>query len=853
MITEDNKDLLSKILTQSNPTLFLGAGFSIGSISTRNTMDGTNLKEYIYVTYFESKKDELELNEENLIEIKNYDLRKTCETLYYFYGDEAGKKLLSDLLVECYSDIRPGKNKFHLKLTKYPWRKIFTVNIDDLVENIYRINKENLFVQNNIKLKEETEDVTVLYKLHGCVNQPDEGFIFSDSDYSKLISKKLDAKSNLFVQEVQNNDIIFIGARMDEPDIRYYLQVYENAGCKYRTNKIVFIDPFPTLNLKTIANKLGAVLIESTTEEFLNFIEELKYCPSAIENSLISLNYNGIYRLSDLEKTYNSPYESKLYFGNNCTWQDVYDGWIFEIAPFKKAVEVLDELISLNHSVSCLCIYGPFFVGKSCLLKNLGYYLSSKSFEVLEYRGINLNIRALKDYIEKSLSKEFVLIIDNAAYYYERLEKLLLWNCAGKRLVIIAASRTYYHKRKKYYLIGKSFREYELAYSINIKSAEVIRNKLDEKSHLSYLSSYSPDKQMKSITKKRTIINLIIDLTYGKISNRIKEEYQKCLPLLTDQEQLLLLELAVFDRMDIEYYPRSLFSEKYGKTINFDSDINISEMGIVDWARMDEKGISLRNSLIIENMINQNKAMIPNVISDILAIISRNVEERKSDVWYYIFSSLLKEDMLKERLKLSYKQIESIFLSVKSDYKDKSYYWLQMGILFQKKKDFASAHMYLQQSYSIRPNSYQIQHALARNYLKDANNNNNQIEALVAFEAGEKMMKELINSTDFYKEKAKAFSVTCYIAEKIRFITKFNLTPSNQDLRFMIESLESIEHHEDEYVKNTFVSLYDFLKKHDKSDLFKLKLNSPFYKCLMNKSTLNKIEDNEDPIIESYI
>ena len=82
-----------------------------------------------------------------------------------------------------------------------------------------------------------------------------------------------------------------------------------------------------------------------------------------------------------------------------------------------------------------------------------------------------------------------------------------------------------------------------------------------------------------------------------------------------------------------------------------------------------------------------------------------------------------------------------------------------MGILYQKNNDFTSAYIYLQQSYSIRPYSYQIQHALARNYLKEANYND-IIEASATFDEGEKLMKELIDSKDYYKGKGKVF--LCY-------------------------------------------------------------------------------------------
>lgn len=639
---------------------------------------------------------------------------------------------------------------------------------------------------------------------------------------------------------------------MDEPDIKYYLKVYEDSGCKYRANKIIFIDPYPTFKFKNIVKKLNAILIEATTEEFLNYITTLNYKPDELKQALITLNYNGIYRLSDIEKTYTTPYESKLYFGNNCTWQDVADDWIFEIEAFKKAIVLLDNIIIGNKPVNCLSIYGSFFAGKSCLLKSLGYYLQTKNFEVLEYRGRQLNIRVLKSYIEKSSSQDFAFIIDNAAHYYEKLEKILLWNPPNKRIIILTASRTYYHKRKKYYLLGKSFVDYNLSYSINSDTAKSIIQKLDEKSHLSFLSSYDFDKQVAYVTKRKYVINLIIDLTYGKVANRIKNEYKKCLPLLSTEEQSFLLELAIFDILDIEYYPRELFSEQYGSIIKLDSNINVTEIGIVDLARMNEKGISLRNSLIIQNIISSNQDRIPETIINILITISRYVEEKKSDVWYYMFQCLLKEDILKKRLKLCFKDINNIFLSVKSYYKDKSYYWLQMGILYQKNNDFTSAYTYLQQSYSIRPYSYQIQHALARNYLKEANYNNDIIEASATFDEGEKLMKELIDSKDYYKEKAKSFSVTSYIAEKIRFIEKHKLKPSDQDLKYMIKNLESIKFQEDEYIENTFGNLFYFLKKHNKLNLLKIDMKSPFLKYLTTTISVKDIDEFDDPIIEAF-
>lgn len=853
MITDKDKEFLFTMLTQSTPTLFLGAGFSRDANKKENIMDGTDLKDYIFKSFVVPRKNEAGFSDDDIEEIRNYDLRRMCDTVYSIYDNDEGKRMLSELLLKFYSGIKPEKNGFHLKLTKYSWRNIFTVNIDDLVEQIYLINEVPLFVQNTNKLMPQPDNTTVLYKMHGCVNKPNEGFIFAESEYDTLVSKKIDAKLNKFVQELQNNDIIFIGARMDEPDIRYYLQVYENAGCKYRTNRVIFIDPYPSVYLKTIVKKLDATLIEASAEEFLSYVEKLNYQPDEINKSLIKLNYNGIFRLKDLEKTYTNPYESKLYYGNNCSWQDISDGWAFEIEAFRIAMTKLDDLVETNESVSCLSIYGSFFAGKSCLLKSLAYSLSLKHFDVLEYRGLQLSVEVIKEYIEKSPSHDFAIIIDNAAHYYEKIEKLLIWKPINKRIVVITASRSYYHKRKRYYLVEKNYYEFELKSFIKYNDAVTIEKKLDEKSHLSFLASENYNARVSYIKRKGSIINLIIDLTYGGISKRIQNDYSKFLPMLSAEEQCFLLELAIFDLMDIEYYPRELFTERYGALINLDSDINISEMGIVDLARRDEKGISLRNTLVLNDIISNQKDGILKAIISILKTISRYVEEKKSNVWYYIFQCLLKEDMLKSKLKLNTASINHIFLSVKSEYKDKSYYWLQLGILYQRKNDFASAYTYLQQSYSIRPFSYQIQHALARNYLKEANYIKDYAKARVAFEEGEKLMKELINSKDFYKEKAKPFSISSYITEKIIFMNRFRIKPTKKELKYMISIVDSAQNNNDEYVENAFKKLFFFLKKHGELDLIKMGRGSRFLKYMVVENEPKMIDDSStyDPVVES--
>ena len=842
----EGKEELKEILLDSTPILFLGAGFSVGAKNNMDTMPAHDLKEHIFQTLVIGKVDEQYYDE-----IRGYNLRHLCDQVNSIYKS---RDMLEKLLTSCYKGTKPDKkNPFHLKLTSYPWRKIFTVNIDDLVENIYKSNNKELIVQNTKKLKIANSKDTILYKLHGCVNRPDEGYIFSETDYLELTTKKMDAKLNDFTSEMLQNNVIFIGASMDEPDIEYYLKMYSDAGCKLRSNRLVFIDLKPSLYLQRKAEELDALLIKASTEEFLEFLCSINYRPNELEKAVIDLRLHGIFRLTEIEKLYKNPYESRLYSGDFCVWQDVAEKWVFSRPIYFTAVKKLKKLLEVEKEVCCFSIYGKVYVGKSCLAKMLAHDLALEGFDILEYRFRNtdLNLKSVFDYIKNSPHNNFVLLIDGGSYYYERIEKFFNHPLNGKKLVIITTSREYYHKKKRYYLEGNNYTDFEVEDIIKIDDAEAIYSTLDKKSFLSYMASMDKPQALSSIMKQRNIVNLIVALTYGNISGKIVSSYQKMFNNFSDDEKSLLTELAIFDIADIEIYPKELFSERFGSKVNLEGEINLDHMKIVDLVRTDGFGLLLRNSILNSFIIGKQKKMIKDILIDILKYVSRFVSERNNNTWYIIFQSLLKEDALENKFNLKPSHIKEIFLSVKDEYKEISYYWLQLGLLSQKMGDYVRAFNYLSKSSSIRPNSYKIQHAIARNYMRHANRTKDAVEAAVLFEKGEVKMRELIESKDYGKEKAKPYSINSYVREKINFINKFKLDVSVSELKYMRDILESIPDYSDPQMESVIRLFYVFLERKGKLGILKMDLNSPYLKYINRKNIINTELDDIDPVIDS--
>ena len=831
MINSVQEEFLRSILTDSSPVLFLGAGFSIGAKSSSGLLDGPKLKDLICETLIKPK-----TSTEEYQEVINYDLREVCEQVYSLYGS---KDQLNDLLTRCYINTTVPDDDYHHKITSYPWKVIYTVNIDDLLEYIYTTQNKLFFVQNKSFIEEEpSPDHTIIYKLHGCVKNPKDGYIFSKSEYNKLISKRLDFKLKKLTDDLISQNVIFVGASLDEPDIESYLQIYEDAGSKFKSNKLVFINPSPDMALKRRIRDLGGELIQATTEEFLSLVQEINYNPRELQRCIYNLHYSRVFRLSDIEEnTFVSPYESKLFTGEFCKWQDASENWIVNTTSFKDSITKLDNLLNSHNGVSCFSLFGSVFSGKSCALKYIGYYLMSKGFEVLDYQGTSFNKKIVWKYIKVSASSKIAIIIDNAAFYYQVIESCFSRGVDKKEIIFITASRTYYHKGKKYLLEGNPFIDHEIKPDFSKDDVELILNKLEEKSFLSYLAPLSNRERKNEIALKRNMVNLILNLTYGNVADRIVKGYSNIIKTLPIEEKQLLLELALFDTLDIETYPRELYVERYGNRINLSKPINTSSVGIVDFVRMDSNGLALRNSLLKKLIIHETQKDIVSVMQDVLECISRRIDEKVNDKWSYIFQSLLSHKRLVADLRLSRNDIEKIFIAVKEEYKGISYYWLQLGLFNQSIGEYNMAFNYLQISSSIRPDSYQIQHAIARNHLRYANAVDDITLAKEEFKAGETMMLALIDSDKKYIKKALPFSVSTYITEKIKFLTKYDILPSNNEIRSMYDALQKAFNMNDDYLNTTMAQFVKYLKRIDKLGLIKLDLNSPYIRSIFNNNT----------------
>lgn len=834
-------EILNRILKKESPLLFLGAGFSIGAklLNNRDFPKGDQLKYIIIEDFLKIKKDDSEYEE-----LKSYSLSKVCQ-----YGRNVkSENHLNDFIADYLKSSKPAN--FHYSITKYPWRKIYTTNIDDIIETIYKENKKDILVQNLYRKSTLNKDCTEYLKLHGCVNNPSEGIVFSTDEYIDSMTRPKDYRFNSLCLDINSEDFIFIGSEFEEVNIDYYLKLYENSGYKSSRGKIIFINPKPSLFLKSKIKKIGASLIQWTTEDFLKHIENIFIDEKTkLNSSKVLLKKSGFELLNKENLNSNELYDSNLYLGYEPNWKDVFFDWDFihndllsEFSKFKIYVE--------GKKVGIFSICGKAFSGKSVFIRRIAVELLKDDYEIYTFKGRQFNFFPFYQHVINSEAEKVALLIDDASYHYKAIKQLSRFNFKDKIFIIVTTSRPFYHFRKRYHFIEENFKEFSIESNITEEYASNVVKKLEEKGYLGELKGINNiEDRYKKVVLQNDIFSLLSLITQG---TGFKERMLKeIVPLIKNYSLVndLLLKTAIFEELELPYFPKELVTYLY--TDNSSYILSTSD----DFIKFNENGdIQFRAKFYSQNLIKRNgKQKIIDSIIDILIFIAPQISEplqrSGNSYWCEIQEALTKQRLLKNIFGLNNSDIKKILLSLKGYYNDNSHFWLQLGIVEQSLNEFEKALNHFQQAEALNPNSYIIKHAIGRNYMKHANHMESLLLAASYHSLGTSILLPLIEDQEEYS--ARAFSTHSYLYEEIKYIEKFNINITNTELKKLFGYLKKIvdKDPEDVMAKHMSNRFYNFLKKTNKLNVIKINLKDlSFFRSFFQdyNTNLDEILDEQD-------
>lgn len=754
MFAKPDEEYLIRRLARNEVVLFLGAGFSIMAINglgeTLPTGKGFSKKIWEMLGYSD-----------------DYEKYNTHLSSMYQVLIDSGKPhseiielLENNFLVKSFPDV-------YYNITIPFWYKIYTVNIDDLIERIYKHEDDPKlqilkYPTDEYKERDQSLDYLQGIYLHGKLPCKPKEVIFSRTQYanSTLIHNPLYEQ---FVHEYSTLPTIFIGTALDEPIFDQYIAARQSRRSDIAENrpKCFLIDPYINpIQESLYRNTYNIEPVRATTEQFLNWLESIAVqLPNKIDtlkttlpslSHLLSLGtFKESYRENvnefsesfsrvNINKTYKQTSKAFL-LGTTPTWADIFFN-LDAPRPITIGVyEFVESLFNKPDELFTVAVLGSPGSGKSTLLKRAAFALAKNGrsvyFSSSETIPTTTNLcRSLE-----MLNEKVVLVFDNAELILRRLVNMF---DEFKKLkfppIVVLASRTSEYDK----ITGRldSFPKGEEFFMPNLERQEIISiiNILDENNLLGYLKGMTGENRIREFEyrAKKQILVAMREATNGRdFDEIIKSEFRQIVP---DEAKRLCLCVALATDAGFTVSKQdfvSFSSEEPATVLDYleralrDIILKVGPKGDKLLLRHRVIASYILESCVKEQMLKQAYIMILSSLANEINNSNRNSRNPRK---FALYREIINHYTIYRRFSKNIDQAREVYEKLATYFNDDFQFWLQYGALESEGYggDLQLAENYLNQADSLNPNNLFVQNAIANLYYKKAIQTNNSVEAI---------------------------------------------------------------------------------------------------------------------------
>ncbi|MDB5553828.1 MAG: hypothetical protein JWL86_3812 [Rhizobium sp.] len=202
LIDPADEQMLLTVIGEGNAVLFLGAGAS----ATSTTQIGKPVMMASTLAAKLASMAGLTYADEDLTEV-----------LSAVVGPRVSTGTFHELLKTEYTKTKPAKELEDI--FSFSWRRIYSWNIDDAVENVRTgVQSRRYFngLIDRVSAYEGLEFLQVIH-LHGEALKPEHGFIFSSAQYNERLNQDTHDWYRQAASDYVLHSPIFIGSRLKEP------------------------------------------------------------------------------------------------------------------------------------------------------------------------------------------------------------------------------------------------------------------------------------------------------------------------------------------------------------------------------------------------------------------------------------------------------------------------------------------------------------------------------------------------------------------------------------------------------------------------------------------------------------
>src|SRR2546425_3587540 len=691
---------LKEHLLDNDVVLFLGAGFSseaLTCVAEPIPTSSTLARQLYEAAGFDATKPFADDKLEDVFEAARLRL---------------GEARLTDFLTPRLSVSKVPR--WYAYLTEFFWYRIYSTNVDDVVEAAWKSASASVpdlativGLEGDFSERDQLLGSIQYVKLNGSLDRGIKAITFSRRQYAARIADQ-DLWVDQFVRDYFTHPTVFIGTELEDPILWSYIERRERIerakGRRDPRPKALLVSPEISPVKEPILSSLHIEPIRATAAEFIETLHsELREAthletvlrrvfarrriPLAV--AVPSLTRDARRRLASFHSSFaevrpraNDPdHQSYYLLGARPTWEDIASGLDAErdvTAELRSAVTA-----SLNDPSRPRVIFlkGPAGSGKSSILMRFAWLLRQEGLPCFFAEGETVPEWEDICWALEGYDRPVVLCLDNA---HKFLWDVAEWSEKGSRLkhlpILVCACRTNQFERNA--AAVNSIREYREILMPDLSDAEISRllDVLERENALGELRGFLPKERLRVFRDyaRRQILVAMREATSGVGFDKIIAD--EFLRLPAEAKALYTIASLPSSQQHTIRKKELIASSPFGLADTIDI-VQTALKGIVVAVQSETDAYQVRHPVIAEMVVDSlaPREMLKQAYIGYLRSIAHQIPQgaRRSSRSWQLFWRLLNHRNLYHQFAENVEQAREVYESVKKWFSGNGHFWLQ--------------------------------------------------------------------------------------------------------------------------------------------------------------------------------
>lgn len=665
-------------------------------------------------------------------------------------GDAAVREILRELLdVSNYPD-------WYKLLTGWFWRRIYSTNIDDLVEAVFLGNRSAPQLELIVPPDEFTDRDAFLrniqyIKLHGCINEATKPVVFSPIEYGRRASLH-DTWYDHFLRDYSSYPTLLVGTELNEPLFWQYLaarQEKPRGAAEFRPKSFLVSPNISRARIDALA-LYNILPVDATAEEFLGWLSNLPSFKAPREavlreidptlEEIIALESAGASRariraaesffttFEQIRPKAASPSARRDFLlGVQPGWDDIVRNLDADREINGRLTATLRTAYSENQNqVSVAVLHGSAGSGKSTTAMRVAYSLALEGVPVYFATGRNRpDPRSITDYL-RDLGVRTMLVFDNAGPDLRLISELkaATENLPLKPVILVCLRSNQWFQKRYLFQDFDQLSEMEIP-NLSHYDIEQVLSVLEREGLLGNLLSLAPSGRFEVFTEKarKQILVAMREATKGQPFNEILRDEFNC--IVPDEARLLFLVIAIPSIHQYHIGPEEAIAAMECAPAETSALLHQALSGIVLPHPQRPDRFAVRHPVIAEFVVTE--VAPPEILAEAyiryLQVIAHELapdREAKSSRLVRIYRDLINHEKLHEAFRRHPNLCRRVYDSVRDHYGHNGHFWLQYGVYELKFGHLDLAENYLLQAQGLIPHSEPLTTAFGHLYMRSA-------------------------------------------------------------------------------------------------------------------------------------